>query len=274
MVRAVVFETRVMQSFDQFGSNYEHLVQASVDFTGLEYDFFVKAKARLIKRFAAGRISQVKSSLLDVGCGVGTLHYHLADTFTHICGVDVSPKSIEIAKERHVEFDYRVMERTCIPYPAAIFDMVTAINVLHHIDPPARQSLLLELKRVVRPDGLVCVIEHNPFNPLTRLAVLRCPFDRDAHLLRATETRRLLRGAGLVRVQSSYFLLGPFSSETAYSVERWLRRLPLGAQYIAVGERPAGEQLLQHAGIKAVRHEDGACDQHRAQARAVRAALR
>ena len=46
-------------------------------------------------------------------------------------------------------------------------------------------GFVADMVRVTRPGGLVCVIEHNPLNPLTRLAVNRCPFDADAVLLRS-----------------------------------------------------------------------------------------
>jgi SAM-dependent methyltransferase len=129
------------------------------------------------------------------------------------------------------------MTGNSIPYPAGVFDMATAINVLHHVDPASWQLVVLELKRVVRPNGLVCVIEHNPFNPLTRLAVLRCPFDKDAHLLRAAQTRRLLEG-GPYKCPFESFSSHSISSTAAHRVERWFGRLPLGAQYVVTGERP------------------------------------
>ena len=37
--------------------------------------------------------------------------------------------------------------------------------------------------------------KHNPLNPLTRLVVSRCEFDRDAVLLTAKAAKRLLRGS-------------------------------------------------------------------------------
>jgi 2-polyprenyl-3-methyl-5-hydroxy-6-metoxy-1,4-benzoquinol methylase len=227
-----------MQTFDQYGGNYRHVVQRAIDFAGLDYEFFVKAKARIIKHLAAKFDRAADVSLLDVGCGIGALHDHLGGRFARICGVDVSEVSIEAAKERHPEFEYRVMVGNEIPYPSAAFDIVTAINVLHHIDPDAWPDFVLELKRVIRPNGVACIMEHNPFNPLTRLVVLRCPFDKDAHLLGAAQANRLLKAAGFAHVRSSYFLLTPFSSAAAYSLERWLSVLPLGAQYAAVGEHP------------------------------------
>jgi 2-polyprenyl-3-methyl-5-hydroxy-6-metoxy-1,4-benzoquinol methylase len=228
-----------METFDRYGSNYRDVVQQAIDFAGVEYEFFVKAKARIVKQLLAKFDRAGDVCLLDVGCGIGTLHDHLGGTFARICGVDVSEVSIEAAKTRHPEFEYRVMEANEIPYPAATFDIVTAINVLHHVDPEAWPDFVLELKRVIRPGGIACIIEHNPLNPLTRLVVLRCPFDKDAHLLRAARANRLLEVAGFAHVQSKYFLLTPFSSTPAYNLERWLSALPLGAQYAAVGERPS-----------------------------------
>jgi 2-polyprenyl-3-methyl-5-hydroxy-6-metoxy-1,4-benzoquinol methylase len=230
-----------MQTFDQYGGNYRDVVQRAIDFAGLEYEFFVKAKARIIKQLAAEFGLAADVALLDVGCGVGALHDHLGDAFARICGVDVSRVSVEAAKTRHPEIEYRVMEGNQIPYPSAAFDIVTAINVLHHIDPEARPDFVIELKRVIRPNGVACIIEHNPLNPLTRLAVLRCPFDRDAHLLRAAQANRLLKAAGLAHVRASYFLLTPLSSTAACRLERWLSALPLGAQFVAVGKRTGSD---------------------------------
>jgi hypothetical protein len=88
---------------------------------------------------------------------------------------------------------------------------------------------------VVRPGGLVCVIEHNPLNPLTRLAVMRCEFDRDAALLRAGQTRRLLEDAGLRAIDTRYFVLLPWATPLMRRIERRLRNLPFGAQYVACG---------------------------------------
>jgi len=81
----------------------------------------------------------------------------------------------------------------------------------------------------------VCIIEHNPLNPLTQLSVRRCEFDRDAVLLPAWRTAGLMAQAGLRTVESRYFLLLPSAAAPARAIERRLARLPLGAQYIACG---------------------------------------
>ena len=75
---------------------------------------------------------------------------------------------------------------------------------------------------VVRPGGLVCVIEHNPLNPLTRLAVSRCEFDQDAVLLGAGTTRKLMTAGGLHEIDSRYFVLLPWEAKPARRIERAL----------------------------------------------------
>src|SRR4029453_15312261 len=108
-------------------------------------------------------------------------------------------------------------------------------------DPALWQQFVLELKRVIRGDGLVCIIEHNPLNPMTRLAVFRCPFDKDAQLLRASQARGFFAHGGLEHLRTKHFLLTPFFSAPVLTIERWLSTVPLGAQYMAVGERPLSD---------------------------------
>lgn len=233
-----------MPLFDQYGTNYGETVQRSVDFSGLEYEFFVTAKTNMLKRLMRTRHGShgPRPSLLDVGCGIGTMHDHLENVFDPICGVDVSAASIATATARNPHREYRVMAGLEVPYDSARFDFVMAVCVCHHVEVAERHKFMIELKRVARPGGLVCIIEHNPYNPLTRLAVMRCPFDKDARLLSSTNTRRLMLAAGLAEITVQYFLLFPFRSALSERLEYALHALPLGAQYACIAERPATDE--------------------------------
>ena len=112
---------------------------------------------------------------------------------------------------------------------------MTAICVMHHVAPVEWAHFMNEMRRVVRPGGLICVIEHNPLNPLTRLAVARCEFDRDAVLLGAGKVRKLMAASGLRKIGARYFLLLPFEAKPVRRLEGALSKLPLGAQYAAFG---------------------------------------
>jgi hypothetical protein len=108
---------------------------------------------------------------------------------------------------------------------------------VHHVLPADRPGLAAELARVAAPGGLVVLFEHNPWNPLTRLAVSRCAFDDDAVLLGRGETRSLLAAAGLDPVEARYILFFPWSGELLRSIERRLGRLPLGAQHYSAAAK-------------------------------------
>lgn len=90
-----------------------------------------------------------------------------------------------------------------------------------------------EIVRVLKPDGVFCLIEHNPFNPITRLIVSRTLVDANARLLTARTAKQLMRGAGLHVLQTRYFLYFPESlyRGTLASLENGLSWLPLGGQY-------------------------------------------
>lgn len=224
------------QVFDAYSKNYSDAVQSSIDFSGLSHDFFMRAKARLLREIIAERMEgRARPEGLDAGCGVGKLHPLLSDMFSSLSGVDVSGASIEEAKQRNPAVSYASYDGKALPYGSASFDLVFTICVVHHVPVDEWQTYVGELRRVTRPGGLVCIIEHNPLNPGTRLAVARCEFDRDAVLLRSGKAKSLMKKAGLSEIESRFFLLAPFEHALALRAEKLLRRLPLGAQYATIG---------------------------------------
>jgi SAM-dependent methyltransferase len=221
--------------FDGYRSNYRDVVQSSIDFSGLPHSFFMRAKADLLRELIARRRGLEKPAMLDVGCGVGSLHPLLRDVVQRLSGIDVSSTCIAQARADNRDVDYRAFDGISFPFDTASFDLVTAICVLHHVAPAGWAHFLNEMRRVVRPGGLICVIEHNPHNPLTRLAVSRCEFDRDAVLLGAGTVRKLMAAAGFREIGARYFVLLPWEAKAARRVENALSNVPLGAQYAAFG---------------------------------------
>jgi SAM-dependent methyltransferase len=225
----------VTELFDNYRSNYGAVVQSSIDFSGLPHSFFMRAKADLLRDLAESHFGGKKPAVLVVGCGVGSFHPFLRGIADCVCGVDVSSASIAQARASHPDVEYQAFDGQVVPYESGTFDLVIAICVLHHVPPQQWGSFTREMRRVVKPGGLVCIIEHNPINPLTRMAVGRCEFDEDAVLLRAGKVRRLMAEAGLRQLGSRYFLLFPWAAKLARRIESALGHVPLGAQYAAWG---------------------------------------
>lgn len=222
-------------AFDDYETSYRDVVQASVAFSGIGYDFFLRSKAELIGQLIAERLPGETPRVLDVGCGVGALHPLLSPLSAEVHGVDVSAACIARAKADHPAGTYDIYDGERLPYEDGRFDLVFASCVMHHVPPYAWPDFAAELKRVARPGGLVCVIEHNPLNPATRLSVMRCPFDEDAVLLRRPKCEAVLKAAGIEDVASRFFVFVPSTKPWALRLERSLAGLPLGAQYATFG---------------------------------------
>ncbi|QDZ10660.1 methyltransferase domain-containing protein [Devosia ginsengisoli] len=222
--------------FDEIQAGYESIVEESISFSGLRHDFFMAAKADLLSRITRRHFADSDAlSLLDIGCGVGRLHPHLQGMFGTITGCDVSDKSVERARRENSFARYDTSADDVLPYADGQFDIVLTVCVMHHVPPAQWQAFLREMRRTVRPGGIAVVIEHNPFNPLTRLAVARCAFDADAVLLSQRRTRRTMLEAGFSDASIENFLFLPTAAPWARRLESFLTNLPLGAQYAAIG---------------------------------------
>ena len=196
-------------------------------------------KARHLLDLAERRLGHPPElSALDVGCGIGLTDGYLGD-FGRVEGVDVSEDLIERAAAANPAVRYRSYDGRRLPYGDGSFDLVFAICVVHHVPPAEWQTFVAELARVVRPGGLTVVFEHNPLNPLTRLAVSRCAFDKDVALLPRTRTEHLLSSAGLAVDEARYILFFPWRSRRLRAFERRIGLLPLGAQYYAAARKTA-----------------------------------
>lgn len=225
-----------MTGFDRDRESYRDAVNSSISFSGADVDFFARLKADDLVAALRRRLGGAeKARVLDVGCGPGVTDTHLAGRVGELHGADVSAEILEAAAAANPTVDYHRFDGVTLPFPAASFDATFTICVLHHVEPAERPGLVREMRRVTRPGGLVAIYEHNPFNPLTRVAVARCEFDEGVVLLGRGEARRLLADAGAPPVETRYIAFFPWQPSVFRTVERSLGWLPLGGQYVVVG---------------------------------------
>lgn len=175
---------------------------------------------------------------LDVGCGVGLTDRYLGGV-SSLVGVDISPGVLEAAAEANPAVRYLEYDGRRLPFDDESFDLAFAICVVHHVPVAEWNDFVAEIARCVRPGGLVLLFEHNPLNPLTRLAVHRCAFDENVTLLRRSKAASLLRQAGLELVESAYILFFPWRGRVLDTLDQRLGRVPLGSQYYAAGRKGA-----------------------------------
>ena len=219
--------------------DYVAQVNRSIAFSGVEQNFFTRGKARRMLDLLRRRGEDPgRMRLLDIGCGVGLIHPHIAPSFGEAIGVDVAVDALEAARGANPNVQYQSYDGRRLPAEDNAFDAAATICVMHHVSPPQWLAFAADACRVLRPGGLFMVFEHNPWNPLTRLAVARCPFDFDAVLLSPPRLAKLLREAGFRDVACEFMFFTPFSNPLVAKIEDRLRWCPAGAQYVAVGRKP------------------------------------
>lgn len=225
------------QEFDAYSTDYERRLQKSI--RGLaNLDSAVRSKLNVLERLIAdpdwGR-SAVR--MLDFGCGTGSLTGLLRRFSNQVFGIDVSGASLRqraASRPPSVQFD-----GNRVPLRDDSIDIVVASCVYHHVPPARRSVVTAEIKRILAPGGLLVVIEHNPFNPVTRWVVGRCEFDRDAELIPIGEMGEQLRSAGLDMFRQGHFYALPPINPWIAGVDFALRKWPVGAQYFCAGRKPA-----------------------------------
>ena len=225
--------------FDDYAGRYRELLKDPLrDAFAPSSAFFALRKWLLIREFYRSQKRDTgRDCWLDMGCGTGELLRLGRPYFRDAQGCDVSAAMIAASPDLPI----RVQQDDTLPFEDGRFDLVTAVCVFHHVAPPLRPKLIAEISRVVKPGGVVGILEHNPLNPVTQWIVRRSPVDVNAILLTAGLSCRLLRAGGFRVVHREYFLYLPEAVYArASSVERALRRIPFGGQYAVFGRKPAG----------------------------------
>jgi ubiquinone/menaquinone biosynthesis C-methylase UbiE len=105
-------------------------------------------------------------SVLDIGCGTGTLAIaakRRVGPFGSVHGIDASPEMIARARKKarkagmDVTFTNGVVEG--LPFPDARFDTVLSTLMLHHLPRAARGRCVGEIRRVLKPGGRVLAVD-------------------------------------------------------------------------------------------------------------------
>lgn len=162
------------------------------------YWWFV-ARRRLIEeqlRLNCGKGADAK--VLDVGCGTG-YNLEMLAQFGQVFGTDFSEHALEFCHRRGFQ-NVSLARAESLPFDADTFDVVTALDVLEHVDDDL--SGLADIHRVTRPGGLLIVT-------VPAYGFLWSEHDEALQHRRrysAHELRNKLTNAGFEVVRSTYFI--------------------------------------------------------------------
>ncbi len=176
------------------------------------YDFTVwlaflgKESAFRNKLLHLARIADGES-VLDVGCGTGTLAIAARKRVGKagvVYGVDASAEMLARAEKKATKAGAEVLFRhglaEALPFPDAQFDVVLSTVMLHHLPRKTRLQCANEIRRVLKPDGRVLAVDFEGFSDQKRS--LLSHFHRPHGHVRAKDIVALLGEAGLTTIES------------------------------------------------------------------------
>lgn len=125
--------------------------------TDIELEIEHMSRYYFAAQFVAGKY------VLDAACGTGYGSAILAHDAEKVAGIDISQESVQYAAQKygdsHVSFQQASVES--IPYPDSTFDVVVSFETLEHVSEMAQGQFLREIRRVLKPDGVLVMSTPN-----------------------------------------------------------------------------------------------------------------
>jgi ubiquinone/menaquinone biosynthesis C-methylase UbiE len=154
----------LMKDYSWFLSEYS-LLRALLR-SKLPVDRYVQSLDFLVNRHEVlAKEINSRSTLLDVGCGLGLLACLLAKKNCQVHGIDIEEDNLRVARRLSKILDieklcaFQKAESNTLPFNTSIFDYVVLSWTLHDIKLENREPLLSECIRVLKPNGKLLVLD-------------------------------------------------------------------------------------------------------------------
>jgi trans-aconitate methyltransferase len=220
--------------FSDIGHTYDDQLAEGLRFTGEAAEFFAARRVARVRELVDTYGAPAKC-VLDFGSGRGVafapLRAHFPDA--NIIAFEPEESLRDIALETARASNVEVLDFDVLPIRDEV-DVVYCNGVFHHIARKDRLRVMKSLVTSMHDRALSFVWENSPYNPGTRFVMSRIAFDRDAELLTPEAMRDLQKDAGLDAIATEYHFVFPRALRLFRPVERLLRSVPVGGQYLVV----------------------------------------
>jgi SAM-dependent methyltransferase len=141
------------------------------------YERFMGRWSRAVgEKFLAWLDPPRSARWLDIGCGTGAFSELILERCApkSVTGIDPAPAQIDYARRHIPVAEFKAADSMALPFGDGEFDVAVSALVLHFI--PDRGKAFAEMKRVVRPGGIVAgytwrrtaATEFAPYVPMMR----------------------------------------------------------------------------------------------------------
>lgn len=136
--------SKIQQDFDRLA-----------EFSNEGWDHNSHYHAFLLKQLPAAS----NADALEIGCGTGKFSRLLAQRYRRVLALDLSPRMIEIARERsqaYPNIDFQVADVMNCEFAAGQFGCIASIATLHHLP---FEPILSKIKSILKPGGVFLALD-------------------------------------------------------------------------------------------------------------------
>ena len=153
----------------------------------------------LLNRFAEE--VRGRGLVADLGCGPGHVARYLHDQGVTMVGIDLSPQMIEEARRLNPELEFKVGDMGKLSLPDASLVGAIAFYSIVHLAPDELPAIMAELRRALRPGGLVLVAFHVGRDVVHVDELFGEPVNLDFRFYVPADVIDALRATGLVVIE-------------------------------------------------------------------------
>ncbi len=180
---------------------------AGYDLVAAEYArrIYGELEAKPFDRAFLDRLAQAMPAgeVLDLGCGPGHIGRYLHERGIPTRGLDISDEMVRLARELNPSIEFLQGDMRELPFPDEFFAGVAAFYSIIHLEPAELEPVFTELRRVLRPGGLLALAFHigNEVRHVDELWGIKTSLD--FVFLEPSEVAGALRSAGFEVIESS-----------------------------------------------------------------------
>lgn len=138
-------EDEARAAYDLVAEDYAALLEGELEKLPLERAMLT-AFVEQVQEGGGGRIA-------DLGCGPGRVAGFLAGSGADVCGIDLSPGMVEVARRDHPGIPFDVASLAALPFGDRELAGALAWYSIIHVPQDLQDDVFTEFARVVRPEG-------------------------------------------------------------------------------------------------------------------------
>ena len=217
-------------------SERKEAIKAGYDKISGKYaeEYFNELDSKPIDReLLDGFAEQVRAlgPVCDLGCGPGQIARYLSERGVEACGIDLSPRMVEQARRLSPEIEFKQGDMMALDVEDDTFGGMAAFYSIIHVPREKVVDVLRELKRVLRPGGLLLLAFHIGEGEMLLEEAWEEEVSIDYYFFTQLEMEGYLRTAGF-KVERS-LERAPYEEDVEYQSRRAyiFARKPAGGAY-------------------------------------------